>query len=328
MGLSSGTPMSWPQIVEQLLCYLRNDYVSFLTHSLFGGDYPASICGCGQYCPEMTIHFVQAVRRMPDNRKLSTKLSNLHVFDTREAEEDLFVALDKPISAQTRANFTKCLESLLSLHLAAHHLQRYRDTAFSYENPIHVNLLDRLWVVAFPQTINIFEDYTDRNWGDLGFQKGNDPASDFRGLGLLGLQQLVYFFENRFSSASAILAVAHKEPAYFPFAATSLSIGTLVLTLLKEGRLHRRLLTALDALELFVRDDEDEIHEHLVAEVHNIYCDVFERFATLWTSSNARNVMDFPRVFGSLQVELRRTYPSTTHEIKATPAYQTQSIVA
>eukprot|EP01037_Dinobryon_pediforme_P045350 gene45350-57789_t len=126
---------------------------------------------------------------MPDGRKLATKLASLQVFDIRESEEELISILG----------------------------QCHRETAFSYDNRIHVNLLDRLWIVAFPQKINIFEDYRDRNWGDLGFQKGNDPASDFRGLGLLGLQQLVYFFENRFSSASSILALAHQESAYFPF---------------------------------------------------------------------------------------------------------------
>lgn len=328
MGLTLGTPMSWPQIIEQLLCHLRNTYISYLTHSLFAGNDPASICSHDQYCPEMATHFVVAIRQMPDGRKLATKLASLQVFDIRESEEELISILGQVIPTQTRGNIRKCFESLLCVHAAAHHLQCHRETAFSYDNRIHVNLLDRLWIVAFPQKINIFEDYRDRNWGDLGFQKRNDPASDFRGLGLLGLQQLVYFFENRFSSASSILALAHQESAYFPFAATSLSIGTLVLTLLKEGRLHRKLLTALDTLQLFVRDDETEMHALLVAEVHNIYCDIFERFASLWSASNARNVMDFPRVFGRLQMELRQTFPSATHENKVAAAHQTQSIIA
>lgn len=324
MGSALGSSMPWP-LAERVLCFLRNDFTSLFANRLF--DDPISVCSHSQHCPEMTLLFVAAVRRIPHCRELSTTLSYLHVFDSRKYEEMLVSVLAQPITDITRRNFRKCLESLLCLHTASRELQCRREMSFSYENRDHIHLLDRLWFAAFPQRINVFEDYTDRNWGDLGFQKANDPASDFRGLGLLGLQQLVYFFENRFSSASSILTLANRESAYFPFAATSLSMGTLVLTLLKEGRLHQKLLTALDTFQLLVKGDETRIHTFVVEELHNVYCEIFERFAILWSASNARNVMDFPRVFGSLQAELRQAYPSTTFANRSTLAHQTQSIV-
>jgi hypothetical protein len=41
-----------------------------------------------------------------------------------------------------------------------------------------------------------------RDWGIVGFQ-GKDPSTDFRGMGLLGLEQLLYF--SKYDAARDIL---------------------------------------------------------------------------------------------------------------------------
>lgn len=51
----------------------------------------------------------------------------------------------------------------------------------------------RLWTATYPDTK--LESRVSEQWKLLGFQ-GTDPATDFRGMGLLGLEQLVYFSEN------------------------------------------------------------------------------------------------------------------------------------
>lgn len=51
--------------------------------------------------------------------------------------------------------------------------------AFEHANPEHVVLLESLW-----ESLKSGSRRTD--WGELGFQNGKVPQSDFRGMGMLG----------------------------------------------------------------------------------------------------------------------------------------------
>eukprot|EP01104_Vermistella_antarctica_P014724 TRINITY_DN4689_c0_g1_i1.p1 TRINITY_DN4689_c0_g1~~TRINITY_DN4689_c0_g1_i1.p1 ORF type:complete len:600 (+),score=138.77 TRINITY_DN4689_c0_g1_i1:570-2369(+) len=62
--------------------------------------------------------------------------------------------------------------------------------AYDKNNASHEALLNSLWTTTFPDTQ--LESRINDQWGNLGFQ-GKDPATDFRGMGLLGLQHLLYF---------------------------------------------------------------------------------------------------------------------------------------
>eukprot|EP00891_Asterochloris_glomerata_P005132 jgi/Astpho2/5132/gw1.00073.40.1_t len=68
---------------------------------------------------------------------------------------------------------------------------------YDAEDPEHKALLRELWEAAFPG-----EEFAvpSRRWKDMGWQ-GTDPATDFRGGGLMALQNLVY--------------MAHRKPQLF-----------------------------------------------------------------------------------------------------------------
>jgi len=66
-------------------------------------------------------------------------------------------------------------------------------TKFDPANREHVALLERLWQVILPEEKTPGQ--VSEQWKRLGFQ-GKDPSTDFRGMGLLGLLNLVYFAEN------------------------------------------------------------------------------------------------------------------------------------
>lgn len=55
-----------------------------------------------------------------------------------------------------------------------------RHTKYDTEDPTHVAQLEALWSSLKPDTRR-----TD-GWESLGFQNGQRPESDFRGMGLLG----------------------------------------------------------------------------------------------------------------------------------------------
>ena len=77
-----------------------------------------------------------------------------------------------------------------------------------------------------------------QDWGMIGFQ-GSNPATDFRGMGMLGLLQLHYYSNwNGGTSAKNALTTANHSVRYFPFAATGINITKFCIELLRECRLH------------------------------------------------------------------------------------------
>ena len=52
-----------------------------------------------------------------------------------------------------------------------------------------------------------------KEWQEVGFQ-GNNPATDFRGMGMLGLQCLVYFSEQHQNKARTIF-LHSRHPQYW-----------------------------------------------------------------------------------------------------------------
>lgn len=62
-------------------------------------------------------------------------------------------------------------------------------TPYDKENPEHEKMLMDLWTTLYPD--QKLEARVCKQWKLLGFQ-GNDPATDFRGMGTLALKHLLY----------------------------------------------------------------------------------------------------------------------------------------
>lgn len=65
---------------------------------------------------------------------------------------------------------------------------------YNRENQAHQSLLKQLWSTVFP-TEDPPLDLKSEKWKEIGFQN-KDPASDFRGAGVFGLEQLLYMASN------------------------------------------------------------------------------------------------------------------------------------
>ena len=68
------------------------------------------------------------------------------------------------------------------------------------------------------------------DWIRIGFQ-GPDPATDFRGMGVLGLQNLVYFGEH-YPDVFARLVTAQRKRDY-PLACAGINVTSMLLELLR-----------------------------------------------------------------------------------------------
>ncbi|XP_049852432.1 ELMO domain-containing protein A-like [Schistocerca gregaria] len=76
--------------------------------------------------------------------------------------------------------------------LSFRYILSMQQTAYDKNVPDHENLLLKYWSLCNPNVQ--LKDRVSGQWKKLGFQ-GTDPASDFRGMGILGLYNLVYFAE-------------------------------------------------------------------------------------------------------------------------------------
>ncbi|XP_054167387.1 ELMO domain-containing protein 3-like [Oppia nitens] len=90
------------------------------------------------------------------------------------------------------------------------------------------------------------------HWEDIGFQ-GTDPATDLRGVGLLGLYQLLYFILSPETShlCKEIYKLSLDKRQHFPFAVMSLQITGISLQVLREGLLNKEFNQSKCVIKVF-----------------------------------------------------------------------------
>ncbi|PAA55028.1 hypothetical protein BOX15_Mlig027399g1 [Macrostomum lignano] len=152
-----------------------------------------------------------------------------------------------------------------------------RRVAFSNDCAEHEAKLAKLWTALCPG--QPLSGRICKQWGDIGFQ-GDDPQTDFRGMGMLGLEQLLFLASRYPSQAAAVLSQSQHPVSGFPFAVAGINIGHLVWRLL-AARKFRKHFYNLGSYEL---DD-----------LHRLFCCLFLRFADFWQRQGA-SVMEFNSV--------------------------------
>ena len=118
--------------------------------------------------------------------------------------------------------------SLLGHSMAAKraigHLRRRMAVPFERGNQEHEAILESIWDRVTDSSPRTGGRYT-KEWGRLGFQ-GKDPATDFRGAGLLGLDVLHHFSGEYVETVRAICDVENTDarPNSFPLALATISV--------------------------------------------------------------------------------------------------------
>lgn len=202
------------------------------------------------------------------------------------------IALKKKIPLDSEA-LGVLKESLLHIiqleRLISHVIKRARTP---FEHPKHDQLLLSLWNNLHSQepaegasTPSI----PDPKWQDLGFQ-GNDPSTDFRGMGLLGLDQLLAYTQISPKSAHNLWQQSKLGSAWFTFATVGINITALLYSLLvsRSADEYFYAKTATDGIQTF----------------NHAYQIVFEQFGQYWIVEEAKDVMDFSRIFGKLRKDI------------------------
>lgn len=85
-------------------------------------------------------------------------------------------------------SFRACLRQICGYRYLVSGVERLRAEPFDSENLAHERGLLQLWSLLQPGIP--LETRKTKQWQNIGFQ-GDDPKTDFRGMGMLGLENLL-----------------------------------------------------------------------------------------------------------------------------------------
>uniref|UniRef100_A0A5S6QYU0 ELMO domain-containing protein n=1 Tax=Trichuris muris TaxID=70415 RepID=A0A5S6QYU0_TRIMR len=130
----------------------------------------------------------------------------------------------------------------------------------------------------------------DNRWQEIGFQ-GHDPSTDFRGMGMLGLKQLVFLCKHDPVRSARMYSFSVHPSFGYPFAIVGINMTSLLWELLKDGHL-KSYFYGLKARELTME------------QFHIAYCECFHRFDYHWKTSRPPDIMHFGSVRDRVKLEI------------------------
>ena len=199
---------------------------------------------------QMSILFSKSLKASKQLSTYSSIIFYPKLFSVQAAYSNLCEVKKIPVHCTSivTMNIKHCLHALRYVNVVIGQLEKSQKTVVDLKLTKHQALLDEFWQNMRPNNTRTKPE----EWGDVGFQ-GLDPTTDFRGLGLLGLQQLVYFSKIHPEEARKVLLVSNHPRRYFPFAATGINISAFMLELVRSRRVHRPLLQSLETNTLLIR---------------------------------------------------------------------------
>ena len=190
---------------------------------------------------------------------------------------------------------------------------------YDSENPAHVERLLKIWGHAFPSE-PFPQDLKSGRWKDMGWQ-GEDPGTDVRGAGLLGLDCLIYLAEHHPSTYDRLLKKKNGKRAEweYPFAVAALNVSFTLSEIINVkatfGSSHQ---TATEPSALrsaagrgFVRllNESDHAFEE-------VFVSSFEELDREWLRQGA-SYMQFGQVLKSLRFTLTEALSLRPNSIKS-----------
>ncbi|KAK7097334.1 ELMO domain-containing protein 1-like isoform X2 [Littorina saxatilis] len=202
--------------------------------------------------------------------------------DVDEAVKNVIHQKDIVVDIHTKFEETlrRCLTYISGFNNLEALVEGHRKVKYSTANPEHEAKLLKLWELYKPGTK--LQSRQCAQWGELGFQ-GNDPATDFRGMGMLGLDQLLYFAEKYGDEALNALSKSSHPKHGFSFAIVGINITELQYTLMTKRKLRTHFYNLHNP-----RPSMDAYHE--------VYCYLMSEFTKFWFKEKPKDIMEFSRI--------------------------------
>ncbi|KAI0229038.1 hypothetical protein L0F63_004852 [Massospora cicadina] len=221
-------------------------------------------------------------RRMLDSGRAELSLVARNILSKKEF----------PLNGSTETVEARILRDSLGPIAGSRYLEKeineLAKTKYDPANKRHEQRLVELWNNLKPS--EPLEGRITLQWQTIGFQ-GKDPALDFRGMGILGLEDLLYFSKAYPELSRAILERANHPNSWYSFALVGIHITAYTLELLR---------TRLLQFQLFQ-------HGVFRTTVQEIYCYLFIQFDRFWFARAVPpTAMDFEGLFVKFRNQTRR----------------------
>ncbi|ELT96056.1 hypothetical protein CAPTEDRAFT_156531 [Capitella teleta] len=225
------------------------------------------------------------------NIESSLKHSKIHTLKGLLAEDNVNIddavanimrikSVSPEIHPQFGPTLRMCLCQICGYRQLISEVESTRRIQYCSENSEHEALLSQLWSKLKPDTQLTAR--ISKQWTEIGFQ-GDDPMTDFRGMGLLGLQNLVFFATVYTDAARQLLSRSEHPQNGYSFAIVGINITGLAHQLLNSGHLKTHLYNVVHGQPRL---------EHF----HQVYCYLLYEFDKFWFSQETIDIMQFNHV--------------------------------
>eukprot|EP01103_Thecamoeba_quadrilineata_P003495 TRINITY_DN13261_c0_g1_i1.p1 TRINITY_DN13261_c0_g1~~TRINITY_DN13261_c0_g1_i1.p1 ORF type:complete len:303 (+),score=30.02 TRINITY_DN13261_c0_g1_i1:51-959(+) len=213
------------------------------------------------------------------SKQLSHLSKKIMTVDVTTISEE--VSTTKNISSSlVKVNLDLFGQKILRTQEILQNLTLLSKEAYNSENEDHEKKLLQFWNILKP-SVPLPSRKTKR-WQELGFQ-GEDPATDFRGMGILGLDNLLYFASNYTQDAQRIADLD------YGLAIAGINLTYHLMELLKEGSLNHYFFCTCATVQ----------------EFHILYCKTFLSFAKYSIENNGTQSMQFPIMIKQYLIQLK-----------------------
>lgn len=179
-----------------------------------------------------------------------------------------------------RRQMGECLCQIIGYRQLIAEVESRRRIQCNSDNLDHDQLLRQLWYCLRPN--DRLQGLVSRQWPLIGFQ-GDDPTTDFRGMGLLALENLVYFVTYYQDTAKALLHNSYHARLGYSLAIVGINLTHLAVQLLQAGHLKSHLYNVTSGRPRL---------EHF----HEVFCYLMVEFDRFWFAERPRDIMEFNKV--------------------------------
>ena len=180
---------------------------------------------------------------------------------------------------------------ILAINLFIDKTINLKNIPFDKNNHDHRSMIDQFWNNMQPSIRREGSQFESNSWKELGFQ-GKDPSTDFRGMGIYSLINLVEMSKSYSIQSRKLLLESNNPKRYFPYAAVGINITGVIIKLIETRSLHHILL------EIDQNDFDNQINQ--------TYAQLYLAFGDLWVARDPidRGIMAFPEIFGEFTTKI------------------------
>ncbi|NWR45335.1 ELMD1 protein, partial [Regulus satrapa] len=250
---------------------------------------------------------IEASLKGSKSKRLQTSV-NVHPDAIEKTIDDIMELkrINPDINPQLGVSLQACLLQIVGYRNLIAEVEKLRREPYDSENPQHEEMLLKLWKCLKPNSP--LKARISKQWCEIGFQ-GDDPKTDFRGMGLLGLYNLVYFAEWDTEIAQKVLTdslhpkyrvrvtgisynvlkeceLSTKAAAFpysYSFAIVGINITDLAYNLLVSGALKTHFYNVAPEAPT-------------LTHFQQTFCYLMHEFHKFWIDEDPLDIMEFNRV--------------------------------